>query len=328
MHTSAKTSWMYACGIATSLAAIVSLAPVSNPPPRPVRDNPLEWGVYQILWSAAYCDQLEDTLTQFVTRPHYVMFYRDLLRPYPLRPIRCIRDKGAIPIVSLELWHWHDHSPQLTRILNGKYDHQFRAWATYASKYAHPVFLRFGFEFNGDWFSWSGEPAAYRAAWRRVHDIFTEAGADNVTWVWCPNVVSCPDTPENAIEHYYPGDAYVDWIGIDGYNFGDHHDQWHRWESVEAVFDDTLNQLHDRYPDKPIMIAEFGSADADPDRRAAWIREAHAYLLGRPQVRAAVWFNYDKRREGEPNWRIDTSEASLGAFNATFAAPPSAGDRP
>lgn len=303
--------------VSIGIAVFVGSSPRVAKPPGKVQ---LDWGLYQILWSHTYCDQLNTTLEKFATTPHYVMFYRDLERPFPLHAITCIHDHGAIPIVSLELWHWHDQRPQLEQIRAGNYDDAFRVWATDARKYGHPVFLRFGFEFNGDWFSWSGDPEAYRAAWRHVHDLFTQVGADNVTWVWAPNVQSCPDEPTNAAERYYPGDDYVDWIGVDGYNFGDDHDKWHHWSSFESIFAKTLTALHTQHPDKPIMISEFACADGEPARRAGWIREAYAFLRQRHEVRAAVWFNYDKRREGEPNWRIDTSAESLAAFNATFAA--------
>ena len=56
-------------------------------------------------------------------------------------------------------------------------------------------------------------------------------------------------------------------------------------------------------------------------QRERWIRSAYESIQRRPQVKAVIWFNYDKRREGEPNWRIDRTPESLRAFNETFAAP-------
>jgi hypothetical protein len=201
--------------------------------------------------------------------------------------------------------------------VEGAFDGFFRDWARAARDEGRRVLLRFGFEMNGSWFSWSLRPEPFRAAWRRVHGLFSKEGASNVEWVWSPNVVSVPDEGGNAMHLYYPGDDHVDWVALDGYNFGDEHDEWHRWESFAAVFEKPLAELAARYPAKPIMIAETGSAPGP--RRPAWIREAHAYLQGKPRVRALVWFNYDKRREGEPDWRIDTSPESLEAFNETFA---------
>lgn len=304
-----------------AIAALGALVGVSAQRVESARRTPLEWGIYQILWSNEYCAHVQETVSRLASRPDYVMFYRDLMRPYPKQVIQCLADQGATPIVSLELWHWRTQQPELADINAGKYDEHFRSWALAAKEHGRRVLWRFGFEFNGNWFTWSLDPDAYVTAWRRVRGIFAEVGATHVEWVWAPNLVSCPDTPENNMHLYYPGDEHVDWVGVDGYNFGDHHDEWHRWQSFESLFTDVLDDLARRYPGKRLMIAEFAAADNEPGLRATWIREAYAFLQKRPEVRAAIWFNYDKRREGEPNWRIDTSPESLRAFNATFAAP-------
>ena len=96
-----------------------------------------------------------------------------------------------------------------------------RQYASEAKAWGHPFFLRFASEMNGSWVSWSERHSGNSAgqfvqAWRHVHDIFTSVGATNVTWVWCPNTENAYTTP---LEDLYPGNAYVDWAGIDGYNF-------------------------------------------------------------------------------------------------------------
>ena len=285
--------------------------------------RPLEWGLYQILWSRAYGEQLEKEVAKFASKPHYVMFYRDLGRPFRKFPIDCIARQGATAIVSLELWSWHGghHGSYLPLINRGKFDEFFRQWARDAKKDGRRVLLRFGFEFNGNWFTWSGDAVAFVAAWRRAYDIFQQVGATNVEWVWAPNVVSVPDTAENDMHRYYPGDAYVDWIGVDGYNFGDDYDLWHKWQSFEEIFDDVLTDFQVRYRDRPVMITEFGCAPGKPGQREQWIRAAYESLRRWPQVKAAIWFNYDKHREREPNWRIDVTPESLRTFNETFAVP-------
>lgn len=305
-------------GLATQFAA----APPQDGAPA-VRRERLKWGVYQIHWSPRRYEQmLRASLAPLASTPDYVMFYRDLGRPYPRGPIDVIRKLGATPMISLELWRWHDpRHPALPDIIAGKYDAFLRQWAQDATADGGPVLLRFGFEFNGDWFGWSHEPELYVAAWRRAHAIFDEVGATNVQWVWSPNVVSVPDTRANAIERYYPGDNYVDWLSLDGYNFGDEHDRWHRWTSFAEVFRRPLRAFERLHPNKPILISEFGSAPGAPGQRGEWVRAAHAFLMGCPQVKGVIWFNYDKRREGEPNWKIDADEATLRAFNETFAAP-------
>ena len=248
------------------------------------------------------------------------MFYRDLDRPFPKLAVDDIYDVGATPMISLELWRWHEpKKPCLPAIVRGDYDNYLKNWARRARVDGRRILLRFGFEFNGEWFNWSLDPDGYVSAWRRARDIFRRERADNVEWVWSPNVVSCPDRPENNMHRYYPGDSYADWVSLDGYNFGEHHDKWHHWESFGEIFCEALESLQAHYPAKPVIISEFGCAPGKEEERVAWIRNAYDTLQHYPQIKAVIWFNYDKRRENEPNWRIDVTRGSLDAFNETFA---------
>ena len=308
---------------AGAIAVLLALTAIPEDGSRARRSTPLDWGLYQILWSRNYGEQLATTVSKFASKPKYVTFYRDLGRPYPKFAIDCVAEQGATTIVSLELWEWHGKrkGSYLPAINRGEYDTFFREWAEAAKADGRRVLLRFGFEFNGDWFTWSKDAEAFVTAWRRAHDIFDHVGAGNVEWAWAPNVVSCPDVPDNDMHRYYPGDDVVDWIGVDGYNFGEHHDQWHKWQSFDDVFGQVLTDFAKRYRDKRVMITEFGCAPGTGGQRETWIRRAFAELQRYPQVAAVIWFNLDKRREGEPDWRIDVSEASLRAFNESFAAP-------
>jgi hypothetical protein len=255
--------------------------------------------------------------------PDYVMFYRDLdagRAAFPPKALRAIRAVGATPIVSFELWPWHRRQGEhLSAINRGAHDDSLGRWAEAARDDGGRILFRFGFEMNGEWFSWSGDPEAYRSAWRRAHRIFDQAGATNVEWVWSPNVVSVPDTPENAMHLYYPGDDVVDWVALDGYNFGDHPEDGHRWLTFEEVFGPAIEDLAARYPGKPIMIAETGSAEGPAGAKARWIRDARRALERRPCVRAVIWFDLDKRREGERNWSLVSSPGVLQAFSEAFA---------
>lgn len=282
-----------------------------------------DWGVYQIYMGAArFRGRLDQSISTFASKPDYVMFYRDMGRPFPADGIQVIEDTGATAIISLELWRWHGRRTlQLPRILSGEWDAFFRQWATDAKRFNRRVLLRFGFEFNGDWFSWGGKPELFVAAWRRARAIFDAVGADNVEWVWAANITSHPGGPDNDMHRYYPGDAFVDWVAVDGYNWGDDYKPWHKWTSFQKLFEGVMLDFAARYPTKPVMIAEFGCPEGDDGQKAKWIRDAHRSTMRWPQLKALVWFNLDKRREGELNFRIDSSPASLQAFNETFAAP-------
>ena len=58
----------------------------------------------------------------------------------------------------------------------------------------------------------------YINAWRHFHDLTAQAGAANVTWVWCPD--TDPGKIYTPYSQLYPGDSYVDWTCLDGYNTG------------------------------------------------------------------------------------------------------------
>jgi hypothetical protein len=311
--------------VALASAGGLALFTPTAPAPGAVDDAArLAWGIYQIYWRPdQFARQLDRQCATIAAVPDYVMFYRDLGRPFPARACRIVADRGAVPIVSLELGLWHaPRARMLPRIIAGEYDDYFRTWAVAARAHAEPVLLRFGFEFNGDWFSWAGRPAEFTAAWRRAHAIFSDAGAANVAWVWAANMTSVPDTPENAAHRYYPGNDVVDWVAVDGYNWGDGHDAWHPWARCQDALAPMVTELAARYPEKRLMVAEFASCPGRPGEKARWIREAHRWLTEETAVEAAIWFNYDKRGEGEHDWRIASSPESLAAFAETFAAQP------
>ena len=137
--------------------------------------------------------------------------------------------------------------------------------------------MRFDWEMNGSWFPWSegvngNQPGEFVAAWRHVHDIFAAVGADNVTWVWCPNVD--PDNLFLDLASQYPGDAYVDWTGLDGYNWGLNPAKPDRWRNFNELYSATYQRIVNTIaPDKPMLIGEMGSTEQGGSK-AQWIEEA------------------------------------------------------
>ena len=173
--------------------------------------------------------------------------------------------------------------------------------------------LRFAQEMNGRWYPWSevangNHPGQYVRAWRHVHDIFTAAGAHNVQWVWSPVAIT-------VHAEQYPGSAYVDWIGLSGFNGGS---QLHYgpWRSFEQLFGPSLKVLAAIAPDKPIEISEVGTAEGGGDK-ATWITQMFAALARDPQIRSLVWYNLNKLSD----WRVESSPAALAAFRGAVANP-------
>jgi beta-mannanase len=168
---------------------------------------------------------------------------------------------------------------------------------------------------NGDWYPWCvGVPgntsAQYVAMWRHVHAIFVQQGATNVRWVWSPNVTYYGAQDFTA---QYPGDAYVDWVALDGYNFGTSQ-SWSWWVDFTTIFGPSYDALV-KITNKPVMIAEFASVEQGGDK-AMWITSSMLsdIPVRFPKVRAALWFNEDRTQFGQADWRINTSSQSLSAF--------------
>ena len=251
---------------------------------------------------------------------------------FPTAELNTIRSRGAISLLD---WSSCDQSAggsltqpnfSLGNITNGIHDAYIRQWATDAKAWGYPLFLRFDWEMNGNWFVWServnGNSAGqFAAAWRHVHDIFTSVGANNVTWVWCPNIDSSTMIPMSQL---YPGDAYVDWTALDGYN------KYSVWLGFNTVFTGSgITWLYNSYqellslaPSKPIMLAEFASLEAGDGGalKAAWITDALTAQIPSlfPAIKAIVWFNWNS--SAGSSLVIESSSAALNAFATGIAS--------
>jgi hypothetical protein len=152
-------------------------------------------------------------------------------------------------------------------IANGNYDSYIKARADECKAYGKPIFIRMGHEFNFGGYAWSKHPEAYATAWQRVVNIFRQEGATNVAFVWCANFPSV-DYPSGltTIDQYYPGDAYVDWVGMDCYNIPN-------WERNFTRMVSGFYQKYCVQKDKPMYIGEMGSSDTltnDPSVNKGW----------------------------------------------------------
>jgi beta-mannanase len=205
--------------------------------------------------------------------------------------------------------YWEHYGTTLDNIISGKDDAIIADFAADAKAYAGNVILVPFHEMNGNWDPWDGPvgnntPAKVISAWKHVHDKF--AGIGNVKWGWAPNNVSVPNTTANKMEAYYPGDAYVDYVGVDGFNFNDG-----QWQTFSQVFDDSLKRLA-AYK-KPIYI--FSMASAEGSQKAAWIKDAITVQMPKyANLKGFIWFNEDK----EKDWRIESDAASVAAFKAAL----------
>lgn len=212
---------------------------------------------------------------------------------------------GAIPMMTLEPWEAGKGAEQpdysLKEIISGRYDDYFRRWAAGAKEWGHPFFLRLMHEMNGDWYPWSVQkngntPEEYVAAYRHVHDIFTETGAANASWVWCVNTDYEGAAPVSS--RVYPGDEYVDWVAIDAY------EHKNAPENPAAIVGTMPFVVEKVSHGKPLMYGELGCVSTNPAEADIIRRFLNAKNLGKYGVKAFVWFNWQKK-DGDGNVTVD-----------------------
>lgn len=179
-------------------------------------------------------------------------------------------------------------------LLNGEFDMYLHLVAHSIAEYNKPVLFRLNNEMNGDWCGYSAyyssrDADLYVASWRYLYEIFREEGADNALWVWNPNDKSFPNFKWNHSMMYYPGDEYVDIIGMTGYNTGNYYPGEY-WEEFKEIYDPLYGEYTRLFPSKPFIITEFGANSQGGDK-AAWIKDAFRYLPNYPKIGLAVWWN-------------------------------------
>lgn len=245
-----------------------------------------------------------------------------------------IVSRNAVPLIT---WMPYDSSSSdiLSDIVSGQKDAYIDNWidgfinwrSNYPSANQPSILLRFGHEFNGTWYPWGNQPEALKAAWRYIHQRFSDAGInDAVGWVWCANNVDVDDYSD--ITQYYPGDDYVDWLSIDGYNWGSNY-SFTRWKSFDETFSQQYVKMVNLAPNKPIMLAEVGSTephdvpdsawnqdgdDSDiSESKEAWITDMmQSIQADYPAIKSIVWFNTNK----ELSWALNLAgNTGLSAYN-------------
>jgi len=317
--------------LAVLLVLLVAALPLPTAAAAKQKPKPLYWGAVigkqltgeSAPWDIGAIEAFERKAKKGISLLAFSSpFFDCIVKPcapyyFPTSIMEKLRQRGTIPFIS-----WASQSvpatlvqPEFTlaKVASGTYDSYIREFAEQARAWGRPFFLRFDAEMNGFWFPWGvgvNENTApdYVAAWRHVHDIFTQVGATNATWVWCPNVdFTRALTPLHSL---YPGNAYVDWTCLDGFNWGNTRNSA-GWQSFNQVFSSTYKRIVKIAPSKPMVIGEVG-AEERGGSKPNWIKQTFKVLPQRyKKVRAVIWF--DERDQGM-NWPIESSKASRNAF--------------
>jgi hypothetical protein len=293
---------------------------------KPELQFPCFWGValegYPI--TAA---QLEKVEQEMGFRPAIVLFYLQWPAPgepgaFPRASLEAIWQQNAAPCLTWEPMYYRDGKEVMVlyeEIAAGRYDAYLTAFARQAAAWGKPFIIRLAHEMNLKRYHWgtdqdhygSRSPEIYQQLFRYVVDIFRKEGARQVLWAFCPNAESLPNPARdpaaswNQARNYYPGDDYVDLLGMDGYNWGttqakDKNGWQSRWQSFQEIFAPLHRELRELAPRKPLLVFETASA-SQGGYNITWIKEAMP-VLEAWKVQGLIWFQVNK----EVDWRLQT----------------------
>jgi beta-mannanase len=225
--------------------------------------------------------------------------YTAFSRPPSASVLDAIHSYGATPFVS---WSCAD----VGSVASGADDSEIQAYANALRSYGYPVLLRWYWEMNSPSGSFNqscggvDDPSGYIAAWRHVRTLFEQDGASNVAFVWNPSRV--PDASS-----WYPGDGYVDWIGVDGYDIGG---------TGDAAFGNLFGAFYREWSGqgKPLLVGETGATSAD---QTAFIDGMETDIGTEfPDIKAVVYWDAVGSRA---DWVL--SGPGLSAFSSMAATP-------
>ncbi|MCR8631433.1 stalk domain-containing protein [Paenibacillus radicis (ex Xue et al. 2023)] len=204
-------------------------------------------------------------------------------------------------------------------------DAHLREWARAAKASGIPIFLRYASEMNGNWVVWHGDPQKYIEKFRLVHDVMAQE-APNVAMVWSPG-----DVPAYSMDVYYPGDEYVDWVGVSLYT-----EPYENGDPAQSNMQATspierLDSLYKTYADrKPIMISETAVShyahipqESFTDYGLLNLQRLYEIMpLKYPRLKSITYFNVDlKNRESRNNYLLGANEAMKALYSKMIAAP-------
>lgn len=225
-----------------------------------------------------------------------------------LSALQAIVDRNRWPLITVEPWSDSSRSEEtlLKDIAQGGYDSQLSRIVRLLRALNRPVFLSWGHEMDQDLtprYPWSnGDSADFISTWRYVHDFIESRVKTQIQWVWNPVV-------KKASLGYWPGDEYVDVVGMPVYSFPSWDFSYH---GRIRTFEETLGEKYRLMskPGKPIMIAEFGVAGSD-DFRRYWMQEAFESFDLYPLVQWIVFHNETDEPGAwgadvpTPDWHLD-----------------------
>jgi hypothetical protein len=303
------------------------------------------YGMYtqQAPFNYATMDQTSDEVG---VQPNMVGYFQGWDEPFRADAVTDAWSHNQLPLLTWESQpsDAQTNSPDqpaysLPKILAGQFDPYIEQYAKSIVATGLPLVIRFDHEMNSTWYPWveddghgnsvnGNQPGDYVKVWQHVWNIFQAAGANQyVIWDWSPNIINNLTPAHQTLaynESLYPGDQYVDWVGLSGYLRPPY--ATNQAYTFDYTFTPSLNILR-QITNKPIILSEVGASETG-GHKVAWIT-SFFQALAEPQnadIIGFAWFDeaistYIDGVLGTNDWRVDSRPDTLAAFIAGLTTP-------
>lgn len=257
-----------------------------------------------------------DRSESFYGKKHALyLAYTQVGKPFPKQYVQRAKQAGAGLQIAWEPMNG----------LDAVTDEVVRAWAREAKAAGIPIFLRYASEMNGNWVPWHGDPDKYIRNFRMVHDIM-EQEAPNVAMVWSPG-----DVPMYSMDAYYPGDDYVDWVGVSMYSepYENGDPKQGNMQATSPV--ERLDYLYRTYAErKPLMISEtavshYANLPQEDFTEYGTLNLQRLYGImpyKYPRLKAITYFNVNlEMKESKNNYLLRDNDAMYSLYKHLIAPP-------
>jgi len=263
-------------------------------------DAPLTWGIFEPsteMFDYEPLNYLEDyTNYSFPIILNYSNFENTYKDPNLKLRLDTAYNNGKTMELTLQTnWKAKGTGNMVYDVLSGKYDMFLKDYALTIKDFGHPVIFRLGNEMNGDWCPYAGyntsrDPMVFKEFYRYIYSIFEEAGVNNAIWVWNPNAESFPNFKWNDTLMYYPGDEYVDVVGLTAYNTGTYYaSKGEKWQEFDELYGNLYNEYCENFG-QPLMICEFASA-SHGGNKTQWVSNMFENIKYYPNIKVAIWWD-------------------------------------
>lgn len=294
-----------------------------------INSDKLNWGIYSSdIYNTGINESIPSLEQTLDYKFNYILAYIHFGTDFPTEFMQQNYENGRIVELTYQITdsnneNLYGYTPNLD-IYRGLKDDEIRKFAKAAKEFNHPFLFRLTNEMNTDWTSYSGvvnlsDPEIYIDNWRRFYRIFEEEGVNNAIWIFNPNDGNFPPCKWNNFIAYYPGNDFVQMIGITGYNTGTYYNDLtgEVWREFNQIYTKIQNDYLPLFSEFPWIITEFASSSIGGDK-AKWINQMFENIDNYKNIKIAVWFNYadydyreqSKGQVSRPYWLDETPETT------------------